>query len=109
MYKSLCVLVVALSLPEIGKSSADDFQPVCWNCDNIIGKAAGLDSDLERVKSTLTEEIKQVLNDTGIPSISICLLQNDKVVWTQAFGCSHVKLQVPASSKTIYSTGSCFK
>jgi CubicO group peptidase (beta-lactamase class C family) len=57
----------------------------------------------------LPKEIEQVLKETGIPSISICLLRNDTIAWAHAFGYSNVKLQVPAQPSTIYSTGSCFK
>jgi len=65
--------------------------------------------DLERAKLVLTREIEQTIRDTGIPSISIALLHGDRVVWADAFGDSNVKLKVPATSSTIYGTGSCLK
>ncbi len=65
--------------------------------------------DLERAKGVLTREIEKTLEDTGIPSISIALLRGDRIVWAEAFGYSNVKLKVPATSSTIYGTGSCLK
>ena len=59
--------------------------------------------------NVLTREIEETLQDTGIPSISIALLQGDRIVWAEAFGYSNIKLKVPATSSTIYSTGSCLK
>jgi CubicO group peptidase (beta-lactamase class C family) len=67
------------------------------------------DHELERIRTVLTKEIKAILNEAGIPSISIALLRNDGIVWADAFGFSNVKLKVPASPSTVYSTGSCFK
>ena len=67
------------------------------------------DPVLERTKRILTNEIKEILDDTGIPSISIGLMKDDRVVWTAAFGYSNAKLKVPATPNTIYSTGSCLK
>ncbi len=65
--------------------------------------------DLEHAKRVLTREIEETLQDTGIPSISIALLQGDRISWAEAFGYSNIKLKVPATSSTIYVTGSCLK
>jgi CubicO group peptidase (beta-lactamase class C family) len=72
-------------------------------------KASPAAFDLDRTKEALSREIKELLEDTGIPSISIALLKGDRVVWAEAFGYLNVKLKVPASPGTIYCTGSCFK
>jgi len=95
---------------------------VCLISSSVVGLAASpaqtLDEtetrpsvsfDLERVQRVLTREIEQTLDDTGIPSISIALLHGDSVIWAEAFGYSNVKLKVPATSSTIYGTGSCLK
>lgn len=66
-------------------------------------------TNIEHAKRILTREIEETLHDTGIPSISIALLQGDRIVWADAFGYSNVKLKVPATHNTIYSTGSCLK
>lgn len=65
--------------------------------------------DLELTKKTLTKEINKLLKETGIPSISISLIKDDTIVWADAFGYANVKKQVPATSATIYHTGSNFK
>ena len=65
--------------------------------------------DLAPVKEKLSKEIKATVTDFGIPSISIALLKNDRIIWNEAFGYSNMRLRTPATSDTIYCTGSCFK
>ncbi|PIB28857.1 serine hydrolase domain-containing protein [Maribacter sp. 4G9] len=65
--------------------------------------------DLEQTKKRLTQEINKILKETGIPSISLALIKDDAIVWAEAFGYANVKKKLPATSSTIYSTGSNFK
>ena len=65
--------------------------------------------DLEQTRQTLTAEINKILKDTGIPSISISLIKDSAIVWSEAFGYANVRKKVPATPSTIYCTGSCFK
>lgn len=57
----------------------------------------------------LSTKIDSILSESGIPSISISLFKGDSIIWSQAFGYTNVKKKVPASSASIYSTGSNFK
>jgi len=65
--------------------------------------------NLEQSKKILKKEINKILKETGIPSISLSLVKGDTVIWSEAFGYANVKKKVPATSHTIYSTGSNFK
>ncbi len=65
--------------------------------------------DLEQSKKILEEQINKILRDTGIPSVSLSLIKGDTIIWSEAFGFANVKKKVPATSSTIYSTGSNFK
>ncbi len=65
--------------------------------------------DLQNTKKILTEEINKILKETGIPSVSISLIKDETIIWSEAFGYANVKKQIPATSSTIYSTGSNFK
>lgn len=65
--------------------------------------------DLEFIKTTLSKEIQKILTETGMPSISIALVKDDKIVWADAFGYTNVKKQFPATKETVYNTGSTFK
>ena len=47
---------------------------------------ASADVNLGDVKSSLTTHIEETLADRGIPSISIALMKDDRLVWTAAFG-----------------------
>lgn len=65
--------------------------------------------DIGYTKKVLTAEINKILNETGIPSVSLALIKDDSIVWAEAFGYANVKNKVPATSSTIYCTGSNFK
>ena len=65
--------------------------------------------DLEKTKKTLTGVIEQTLADHGIPSMSIALVRGDSIVWKAAFGYANMRTHTPATTETLYSTGSSFK
>lgn len=65
--------------------------------------------DLEQSKKILKEEINKILRETGIPSVSLSLIKGKTIIWSEAFGYANVKKKIPATSSTIYSTGSNFK
>ena len=65
--------------------------------------------DLEKTKTVLTGMIRQAIDERGVPSISIALVRGDSIVWKAAFGYANVRMKVPATTETIYSTGSTFK
>lgn len=67
------------------------------------------DSTLARAQEVLRSEIKGIIDQSGIPSISIVLMKDDQIVWAEAFGYANVRLKVPASPDSIYCVGSCFK
>src|SRR3954465_3122933 len=65
--------------------------------------------DLEKTKDVLTGLIQKTLKDTGIPSISIALVRDDRIVWKAAFGCANVRTRTPATPDTLYNVASTFK
>ena len=65
--------------------------------------------DLNKTKTVLTGLINKAISENNIPSISIALVKGDSIVWTAAFGYSNVRMKVPATPETYYSTGSTFK
>jgi len=67
------------------------------------------DFDLDQTKKVLTQLIQKAMEDRGVPSISIALVKEDKIVWKAAFGYANVRTQTPATPETIYCTGSTFK
>lgn len=66
-------------------------------------------STLDYTKDVLTEEISKMMNETGVPSFSIALIENDSIIWAEAFGYANVKTKTPATTATVYSTGSTIK
>jgi len=78
----------------------------------LPGSAATAQSgrfDLEKTRAVLTGLIQQTLADRGIPSMSIALVRGDSIVWTAAFGYSNMRTRTPATTETLYSTGSSGK
>ena len=65
--------------------------------------------DLEKTKTVLTGLIESTLEERGVPSVSIVLVEGDEIVWTAAFGYANVRTKTAATPDTIYSTGSTFK
>ena len=66
-------------------------------------------TDLARVTTSLERQIEKILDETGIPSISLALIRDGEVVWASAHGYANVGARVPATTDTYYSTGSTFK
>ena len=65
--------------------------------------------DLEKTKTVLTGLIEKTLAEHGIPSMSIALVRGDEIVWKAAFGFANMRTHTPATTETLYSTGSSFK
>lgn len=72
-------------------------------------KAMESEFDLNFTKQVLSTNIEKVIQQTGVPSISVVVIHDDSVVWDQAFGYSNLKLKTPATTSTVYSTGSTTK
>ncbi|HEX3866397.1 MAG TPA: serine hydrolase [Gemmatimonadaceae bacterium] len=65
--------------------------------------------DLEKTKAVVSDLVKKTLAENGIPSMSIALVRGDSVVWKAAFGYANMRTHTPATTETLYSTGSSFK
>jgi CubicO group peptidase (beta-lactamase class C family) len=65
--------------------------------------------DLEKTKTVLPGVIERTLAENGIPSMSIALVRGDSIVWKAAFGFANMRTRTPATTETLYSTGSSFK
>ena len=65
--------------------------------------------DLEKTKTVLSGVIQKTLAENGVPSMSIVLVRGDSIVWKAAFGFANMRTRTPATTETLYSTGSSFK
>jgi CubicO group peptidase (beta-lactamase class C family) len=65
--------------------------------------------DLEKTKTVMSGLIEQKMKERGVPSVSIALVRGDAIVWKAAFGYANVRMKTPATTDTLYSTGSTFK
>jgi CubicO group peptidase (beta-lactamase class C family) len=71
--------------------------------------ARGQSVNIERVVAELEPEIQRTLLAGNIPSASIALVENDRVIWTSAYGYSNLWARTPATPNTVYLIGSTFK
>jgi CubicO group peptidase (beta-lactamase class C family) len=66
-------------------------------------------ADMGAIVQSLEREIHEILEETGIPAISIALVRDGDIAWAGAYGFANVGARVPASTGTYFSTGSTFK
>jgi len=75
----------------------------------IASLAKAQNVNVDRVVSELEPEIQRTLLAGNIPSASIALVSNDRVIWTGAYGYSNLWARTPATPNTVYLIGSTFK
>src|SRR5215470_5408016 len=79
----------------------------------IVCAAASLTSgqtiNIDRVVAELEPEIRRTLLAGNIPSASVALVSNDRVIWSDAYGYSNLWARTPATTNTVYLIGSTFK
>ncbi len=62
-----------------------------------------------QLRSSIDEIAQQVLKTTGVPSASIAVVQDGKIVYLQAYGAARLDPQTPATPQMRYSIGSISK
>jgi D-alanyl-D-alanine carboxypeptidase len=72
------------------------------NAQTVDGIEPSLRAQIDRIAS-------QVLEQRGIPSASVAVVQGGKVVYTHAYGLAHIAPDVPATPEMRYSIGSVSK
>lgn len=53
--------------------------------------------------------ILKVLEETGTPSVSVALVDRERLIWAEAFGVIDKGLKTPPSTETLFCIGSCSK
>ncbi len=71
--------------------------------------AGGQQISISKMESELNKQIEILISETGIPSVSFSLFNNDSVILSRAYGFSNMALKIKANPQTIYHTGSTFK
>jgi CubicO group peptidase (beta-lactamase class C family) len=75
----------------------------------VVSLTSAQTIDVDRVVAELEPEIQRTLLAGNIPSVSIALVSNDRVIWSNAYGYSNLWARTPATTNTIYLIGSTFK
>jgi len=75
----------------------------------VVSLTSAQTIDVDRVVAELEPEIQRTLLAGNIPSVSIALVFNDRVIWNNAYGYSNLWARTPATPDTVYLIGSTFK
>ncbi len=73
------------------------------------GSRADSSIDIDRLIANLEPEIQRMMLAGKIPSATIALVHEDRIIWTGAFGYSNLWAHTPAVPTTVYLIGSTFK
>jgi len=65
--------------------------------------------DIDLLTAKLEPEIQRMMLEGRIPSATIALVHEDRIIWTGAFGYSNLWARTPAVPNTVYLIGSTFK
>src|SRR3954453_12374168 len=71
----------------------------------LVTQATRADDDFAPVK----ERIAKALQETNVPSISVAVVRDGKIVWEEGFGWADRENRVQASEHTLYSVASVSK
>jgi CubicO group peptidase (beta-lactamase class C family) len=65
--------------------------------------------DIHTLVAQLNPEIKQMMSDGKVPSATIALVSDNRIIWIGSFGHSNLWARTPAVPTTVYLIGSTFK
>ena len=65
--------------------------------------------DYAKVAEALKPFIESQMSLTGIPALSIAIVDDQQIVWAQGFGMADPKEKIPATAETVYRIGSVSK
>jgi CubicO group peptidase (beta-lactamase class C family) len=65
--------------------------------------------DFDNLVPKLETEIKDMMHEGKVPSVTIALVSGDRIVWTSAYGYANLWARTPAVPSTVYLIGSTFK
>ena len=65
--------------------------------------------DYAQVAEALKLFIEGQMSLSGIPGLSIAIVDDQKIVWAQGFGMADPKQKIPATGETVYRIGSVSK
>jgi CubicO group peptidase (beta-lactamase class C family) len=77
----------------------------------MIGKAQSIIArgSIDRLAAEFEPEIKLAMEVGKIPSCTVALVADGRIVWQQAYGYSNVWSRTPAKIDSVYLIGSTFK
>jgi CubicO group peptidase (beta-lactamase class C family) len=96
-------LLLTVTIDKDGKLAGLRFQP------GFMADLPTKPITLAELQERVSTVVEQTLAETPLPSISLALVKDDRIVWAKAFGYQNLGLKVAADTDTLYVTGSIFK
>ena len=78
-------------------------------CTTPLQKSGMLQDNYKRTKASVTSLIQEEMKRYNIQGLSIAIVDDQKIIWTQGFGYADVTNRIPAKPETIYPAGSIAK
>jgi len=75
----------------------------------ILNMPVFAQNSLDSLIQTLPDTCNSLMKQRGWPSLSIAIVLDQKIIFSQAFGYADIENQIPATTKTIYRAGSITK
>jgi CubicO group peptidase (beta-lactamase class C family) len=71
--------------------------------------SSNLEEDSKGTIAALQAKIPEIMQQVDVPGLSIAIIQNSKVVWSQGFGITDYDLKTAVTENTIFEAGSLSK
>jgi CubicO group peptidase (beta-lactamase class C family) len=71
--------------------------------------SSNFDENPQKTIAALRTEIPQIMRQVDVPGLSIAIIQNSEMVWTQGFGITDYESQNQVTENTIFEAGSLSK
>jgi CubicO group peptidase (beta-lactamase class C family)/D-alanyl-D-alanine dipeptidase len=65
--------------------------------------------DYKEVVDALRPFVEREMAETGLPALSIAIVDDQQIVWAEGFGMANPKTKTPATAETVYRIGSVSK
>jgi CubicO group peptidase (beta-lactamase class C family) len=82
---------------------------VCISLFIVLGKGQGLASDSDNLFCATEKQIEQLILKGEIPSLSVAVARDGKIIWEKGFGLANKEKNIPATNHTKYKLASISK
>ena len=78
-------------------------------CSIVMSRSICAQNSLDSLIQTLPETCRTLMQQRGWPSLSVAIVLDQKIIYSEAFGYADIDRKIPATTKTIYRIASMTK